>query len=55
MYIDKTGNLTDIKPSIGVNSFIAGDFVISVGVIAKNATNPANKDLVISIDVIGQL
>lgn len=55
MYIDKTGNLTNIKPSIGVNSFVSGDFVVSVGVIAKNSDNPSNKDLVIIIDVIGQL
>ena len=55
MYVDKTGNLTNIKPSIGVNSFVSGDFVVSVGVIAKNTSNPILKDLVIMIDVIGQL
>ena len=55
MYIDKTGILTNIKPSIGVNSFISGDFVVSIGVIAKNADNPINKDLVIMVDIVGQL
>jgi hypothetical protein len=55
MYIDKTGSLTNIKPTIGVNGFVAGDFVVSMGVIAKNLTNALNKDLVISIDVVGQL
>lgn len=55
MYIDKTGALTNIKPSIGVNSFVAGDFVVSVGVIAKNSSNPLNKDLVVVIDIVGQL
>lgn len=55
MYIDKTGALTNIKPSIGVNGFVSGDFVVSVGVIAKNSSNPSNKDLIILIDVIGQL
>lgn len=55
MYIDKTGNLTNVKPSIGVNSFVAGDFVVSIGVIAKNTTNPVLKDLVIMVDIIGQL
>lgn len=55
MYIDKTGALTNIKPSIGVNSFLAGDFIVSVGVIAKNIDNPTNKDLIVIIDVVGQL
>lgn len=55
MYIDKTGNLTNIKPSIGVNSFVSGDFVVSIGVIAKNPGNPILKDLIIMVDVIGQL
>jgi hypothetical protein len=55
MYVDKAGLLTNVKPSIGINSFVAGDFVISVGVIAKNSSNPVNKDLVISVDIIGQL
>jgi len=55
MYIDKTGILTNIKPSIGVNSFVSGDFVVSIGVIAKNADNPINKDLVIMVDIVGQL
>lgn len=55
LYIDKTGSLTNIKPSIGVNSFVSGDFVVSVGVVAKNSSNPLLKDLVIMIDIIGQL
>lgn len=55
MYINKSGYLTNIKPSIGVEGFVSGDFVVSVGVIAKNDSNPSAKDLVILIDVIGQL
>lgn len=55
LYIDKTGNLTNVKPSIGVNSFVAGDFVVSIGVVAKNTVNPSLKDLIIMVDIIGQL
>jgi hypothetical protein len=55
MYISKAGDITNIKPSEGSNGFLAGDFVISVGVIVKNEDNPANKDLLVSIDIKGQL
>jgi hypothetical protein len=55
VFISKTGALTNIKPDIGVDSFASGDFVISMGVISKNETNPANKDLIMNIQTIGQL
>lgn len=55
LYVSKSGGLTATKPSIGVNGFVAGDFVIAVGVIAKNQSNPSNKDLVLNIDIVGQL
>lgn len=55
VYVSKTGGLTNSKPSIGVDSFISGDFVIQVGVIAKNEANPLLKDLIINIAIVGQL
>jgi len=55
VYISKTGILTNIKPSIGVNSFVAGDFVVRVGVIATNTGNILQKDLLVSIQLMGQL
>ena len=55
MYVSKTGDLTNTKPSIGVGGFLEGDFIISVGVVGKNAVTPANKDLIVMIDVVGQL
>lgn len=55
IYVSKTGDLTNVKPSIGVGGFVAGDFVIKVGVIAKNLVNPSNKDLLVSITIVGQL
>lgn len=55
MYVSKTGDLTNIKPSIGVASFVSGDWVIRVGVIIKNNSNPLLKDLLINIQVVGAL
>jgi hypothetical protein len=55
MYISKSGGLTNIKPSDGVNSFSSGDWVIRVGVIAKNSDNFALKDLMVNIQIVGQL
>lgn len=55
MYVDKSGGLTATKPTIGLDGFVAGDLVIIVGVIAKNTSNPALKDLVINLNIVGQL
>lgn len=55
VFISKSGGLTNTKPSIGVGSFVAGDFVIRVGVIAKNQDNPVLKDLIVGMVVEGQL
>lgn len=55
LYISKTGGLTNTKPSIGVDGFAPLDFAIRVGVVGKNASNPANKDVIISVYVVGQL
>lgn len=55
LYVSKTGNLTTTLPDIGVGGFASGDFVIKIGKIAKNQTNPTNKDLIVQIELIGQL
>jgi hypothetical protein len=55
LYVDKSGGLTNIKPSVGVNSFVALDWVVRVGVVCKNASNPLLKDLLINLQIIGQL
>lgn len=55
LYVSKTGTLTTTLPSIGVGGFIAGDFVIKIGKISKNQTNPVNKDLIVQVELIGQL
>lgn len=55
LYAAKTGGLTDSKPSIGVAGFVAGDWVIRIGVVAKNLTNPVAKDILVNVSIIGQL
>jgi hypothetical protein len=55
LFISRVGDLTEVKPSIGVGSFVEGDFVVAVGTVVENASNPANKDLIVNIQVIGQL
>lgn len=55
LYVSKTGGVTTTKPSIGSGGFVAGDFVIRLGVIAKDVTNPAQKNLIVNITIVGQL
>lgn len=55
VYIGKDGNLTNIKPAIGANSFLAGDSIVRIGVITKNTGNPSNKDLLVNVQIVGVL
>ena len=55
IYIAKNGLTTNIKPSEGVAGFVASDYVIRLGVVAKNTANPLKKDLLVNIQIIGQL
>jgi hypothetical protein len=55
VYVSKTGGLTNLKPTIGIDGFVSGDYIVAVGVIGKNAENPSNKDLIINIGIVGQL
>lgn len=55
VYAGKTTPLINVKPSIGVASFIAGDFAVFLGVVVKNEFNPLLKDFKLMIAVIGQL
>jgi hypothetical protein len=55
IYVSKSGNLTNVQPDIDVGGFVSGDFVIKIGKIAKNQTNPSNKDLIVQVELIGQL
>ncbi|MCX9024607.1 MAG: hypothetical protein OIN85_00760 [Candidatus Methanoperedens sp.] len=55
LYVDKSGSLTNIKPDIGVNGFVHGDYVVLVGVVVLNEFNGLKKDLKLMLSVIGQL
>lgn len=55
IYVSKTGSLTHILPSEGVGGFVAGDWVIRVGVVSKNQTDPLLKDLFVNVQIIGQI
>jgi hypothetical protein len=55
IYLNRDGNLTNIKPEIGVSGFVEGDFVIFLGVVIKNEFNASLKDIKLMISVIGQL
>lgn len=55
IYISKSGALTNIKPSVGVGGFLAGDFVVKVGVVTKNADDSLKKDIAVNVQIMGQL
>jgi len=55
VYVAKDSSLTNTAPEIGVNGFAAGDFIIFIGHISKNESNPAQKNLELRPEVIGQL
>ena len=55
IYISKSGGLTNILPSVGVGGFVAGDWVVRVGVISKNENDPLLKDLFLNMQIVGQL
>lgn len=55
MYVSKLGDLTNVKPSIGVGGFLVGDWVIRVGAVAKNNDNPSLKDILVNIQIVGEL
>jgi hypothetical protein len=49
------GMLTNIKPTVGVNGFTVGDFIVFVGVVVQNQFNPSNQDIQILKQIVGQL
>lgn len=55
IWVSKGGSLTDVAPDLGANGFVTGDLVIRVGYIAANASNPAQYDLIIEMQVVGTL
>jgi hypothetical protein len=55
IYVGVGGTLTNTEPSVGVNGFQPGYFVIKVGTLIKNQSNSAHLDLIVNVQLIGQL
>ena len=55
VYISKSGGLTNVLPDEGSYGFVSGDWVVKVGVIAKNPSDPILKDLIVNMQIVGQL
>jgi len=55
LWVAIDGSLTNTVPEIGSGGFVAGNYVIRLGSVAANNTNPVNKDIVLTIQLVGQL
>lgn len=55
LFVDKVGALTNQKPTIGVNGFVSGDWMVRIGIISRNVDNALQKDLLVNINIVGQL
>jgi hypothetical protein len=55
LYVSKSGFLTNVKPDIGVGGFLSGDWVIFVGLLIKNDSDPLKKDIKLMLSIVGQL
>lgn len=55
LFVSKTGGVTNVKPTIGVDGFVAGDWVIQLGVVSRNVDNPLQKDLIVNVKLVVQL
>lgn len=55
IYLGSNGVLTTDIPDYGVDAFAAGYFVVKVGKITKNSSNPAQKDFLVKIENLGAL
>lgn len=57
LYVSKTGYLTNVKPDVDVGGFVKDDFIIKVGKLKPNKTNPLLKDILIlpNSGIVGQL
>ena len=55
LFVAKDGTLTNVKPSLAVGGFVELDWVVKVGVVTKNQDNPALKDVLVNVQIMGQL
>jgi hypothetical protein len=55
LYLSPSGELTSEVPDIGIAGFSAGDFIVQVGKVLKNEDDDLEKDILVQINVRGQL
>ena len=55
LYVGKSGNLINTKPTIGSYGFVSGDFVIFIGVVVQNEFNSLLTDIQLLVNIVGQL
>ena len=55
IYINFDGTLTNVRPDLTVSGWNTGMYMVFIGVIVMNQFNPAQLDLKIYLDVLGQL
>ena len=54
IFVSHTGTLTMTKPVVGIGGFLAGDYILFVGVTTKNPSS-GTTDLILNPRVVGQL
>jgi hypothetical protein len=55
IFLSKPSGFTSTEPDYGVGTFAAGDWIIKVGALAQNPTNPSQIDLIVNSDIRGRL
>ena len=55
LFVSKTGGLTSTKPSNGIGGFNSGDWVIRIGTVIPSILTPGQKDLLVNVQLVGQL
>ena len=55
LYVGLDANPTNIVPSIGVNGFTSGDYIVFMGVLVPNEVNPSEFDISLFTQIVGAL
>ena len=54
IFVSHTGDLTMVKPDVGVGGFVSLDFIVNVGITTKNPST-GTTDLILNPRVVGRL
>ena len=55
LYVNKAKELSNVRPQVGVDGFVFGDYVVKIGTVVRNKTNPLVKDILVNVQVVGRL